>query len=157
MYVMKYTVTIPAIYFSEDNKNEKHELPTEIAEKIVGKKQTGIDYRLSPNNKRTMFRLLENKIKQEQAEIMTELIEEIGEPNKPLKPPISLTITFYSKNKRKIDLDGLLGSQKGYIDATTGVIVEDDSANIITCIKLYYKSNVDEPKVVFEFEQQSPT
>ena len=156
---MKYTVTIPAIYFSEEpnNKNEEHELPTEIASMIVGKKQTGIDYRLSPNNKRTMFRLLENKIKQEQAEIMTELIEEIGKPDKTLKPPISLTITFYSKNKRKIDLDGLLGSQKGYIDATTGVIVEDDSANIITCIKLYYKSNVDEPKVVFEFEEQSPT
>ena len=148
-----FKIVIPAIYFSEDNKNEIHDLPTEIARKIVGKKQTGIDYRLSPNNKRTMFRLLENKIKQEQAEIMTELIKELGEPDKLLKPPISLTITFYSKNKRKIDLDGLLGSQKGYIDATTGVIVEDDSANIITCIKLYYKSNVDEPKVVFEFEE----
>ena len=148
-----YKIVIPAIYFSEDNKNEIHELPAEIAEKIVGKKQTGIDYRLSPNNKRTMYRLVENKIKQEQSEIMTDLIKELGEPNEPLKPPISLTITFYSKNKRKIDLDGLLGSQKGYIDATTGVIVEDDSAEIMPCIKLYYKSSVKEPKVIFEFEE----
>ena len=34
-----------------------------------------------------------------------------------------------------------------------GLVIEDDSAEIMPCIKLYYKSSVKKPKVIFEFEE----
>tara|TARA_R100000808_G_scaffold2106_1_gene8896 strand:+ start:4666 stop:5139 length:474 start_codon:yes stop_codon:yes gene_type:complete len=116
-------------------------------------KQSGIDYRLAPNRLRTLYHMKINTIKQEQGELMRELIGKKGKPAAFLKPPVSLTISFFSKNKRIQDLDGLLGSQKGYIDGTVGLVIEDDSAEIMPCIKLHYKSSVKEPKVIFEFEE----
>ena len=116
-------------------------------------KQSGIDYRLAPNRLRNMYHMKINAIKQEQADVIKKIIEKQGKPAAFLKPPVSLTISFFSKNKRIQDLDGLLGSQKGYIDGTVGLVIEDDSAEIMPCIKLYYKSSVKKPKVIFEFEE----
>ena len=60
--------------------------------------------------------------------------------------------TAIIKDKRKRDLDNCLASQKYYIDATIGEIIEGDSADELS-MSIFYDSNTENREIIFEFEE----
>ena len=120
---MKYTVTIP-----------------------------DFDYSFSPNKSKGRWWRYGDNLKDEHYGIMETAIIKQGRPKRILKPPVHLTIYFHPKDKRKRDLDNCLASQKYYIDATIGEIIEGDSADELS-MSIFYDSNTENREIIFEFEE----
>ena len=65
-----------------------------------------------------------------------------------LKGHIKLTVTFYLKGKRTIDLDNLL---KALLDGLEGILYENDK--MITVINARKFNNAESPKTIIELEE----
>ena len=72
-------------------------------------------------------------------------------PTEPLEKA-HLTITFRANDKRRRDLDNLLGACKAYIDGlVAGGIVVDDSSDHLS-FSLYYEKGTEPAACIFDIE-----
>ncbi len=107
----------------------------------------------SPNARVHHMRL--SSVRRNQKDIMIASVLELPTMDRPNEPwdKAHLTITFQAPDKRRRDLDNLLGACKAYIDGLVAAsVIIDDSADNLS-FSLYYEKDKEHGATIFDIKE----
>ena len=114
----------------------------------------GLPPREASPNARVHYMKLAN-VKRNMKDVMIASVLEMPSMDRPDEPmeKAHLTITFQAPDKRRRDLDNLLGACKAYIDGLVAAsVIIDDSADNLS-ISLYYEKDKEHAATIFDIKE----
>ena len=102
--------------------------------------------KVGPNSRHHHYQ--RNRLSQAAKEGMLAMLYQQGCQQSPLWERAHLDITFRAADRRRRDLDNLIGACKPWLDALVGVVIVDDSADRLSLMARYERGDTEQTVLV---------